>query len=110
MSRNAKRCRRRDCNAEIVFFRSPFTGNLRAFVAAPRDGHDPGGAFPVWGRTAYKFPVLVELIQVQRECSDVEAASEVRDMPWHSIHDCAGTPPASTTHPVDEPEKEATHP
>lgn len=102
-------CKRDECGAEIAFFRSPFTGNVRAFAARPLDGRDPGaGAYPVLGRTAYLFPVLVELIQVQRECSDVEAEAEVRDMPWHALHDCSTSSPRSTDHPTTE--KETTHP
>lgn len=104
--RAAARCRRDGCNAEIAFFRSPHTGNVRAFDATPLDGRSPTpDAFPVYSRTAYKFPVLVELIQVQRQCSDVEAEAEVRDMPWHTLHDCDGTDQSSTT-----TEKENTHP
>ena len=103
--RRATHCNRDGCGAEIAFFRSPFTGNLRAFNARPVDGRNPGpGAYPVMGRSAYKFPVLVELIQVQRECTDVEAETEVRDMPWHTLHDCSSSSPHRDTH-----EKETTH-
>lgn len=110
-NRAPARCRRTGCGAEIAFFRSPFTGNVRAFDAKPIDGRNPTpDAYPIYSRTAYKFAVLVELIQVQRQCSDVEAEAEVRDMPWHTIHDCTGLPPASTTDPDHEPEKEITHP
>ncbi len=78
------------CKVPVVFFRSPFTGNLRTFDPKPVDGHHALAvkAFPVMGRTAYKFSPLVELIQIQRECSEPEAEDEVRDMPWHFIHDC----------------------
>lgn len=100
--RRPARCRGTDCGAPIVFFRSPYTGNTRAFDPTPVDGHDPGPglAFPVMGQAAYKVPVLVELLQVQRQCSDAEAAEEVRDMPWHRIHQCT-TPPTTEgeTHP-----------
>lgn len=90
MGHRTTRCKSEGCDQELAFYRSPFTGNLRAFDARPVDGRNPvPGSYPVLGRTAYKFPVLVELIQVQRECTDVEAESEVRDMPWHTIHDCS---------------------
>ena len=83
------RCR--TCREEIDFFRSPFTGNVRAFDIAPVDPTHPLAgvrAFPVLGRAAYKQADLVEVVQVQRGCSDVEAADEIRDMPWHLLHDC----------------------
>ena len=106
MGRRVARCRRDGCDAEIAFFRSPFTGNVRAFDARPVDGRDPRTttAFPVMGRQAYKFPDLVELVQVQRQCTDVEAEAEVRDMPWHTLHDCATDSDTTTT------EEENTHP
>ncbi len=110
-SGRASRCKRDGCGAEIVFFRSPYTGNLRAFDARPLDGRDPGmDAFPVLGRTAYKFPVLVELIQVQRQGADVEAEREVRDMPWHALHNCTNSSTHTETHHRVEAEKETTHP
>lgn len=66
---------------------------MRTFDPKPVDGRHPSAvtAFPVMGRTAYKRTDLVDVIQLQRECSDVEAADEVRDMPWHFIHDCTTT-------------------
>lgn len=83
------------CGAHVVFFGSPFTGKRRTFdPTSVDDTHPLAGvkAFPVLGGTrAYKQADLVELLQVQRRCSDVEAADEVRDMPWHVVHEC---PPA----------------
>lgn len=88
MAERLARCR--TCKDPVAFFRSPYTGNVRTFDPNPVDGRDPLAvkAFPVLGRAAYKFSALVELIQVQRECSDAEAEDEVRDMPWHFLHDC----------------------
>lgn len=98
MPSRVARCR--TCHDPVVFFRSPFTGNVRTFDPKPVDGHHDLAvkAFPVLGRAAYKFAPLVELIQIQRECSDTEAEAEVRDMPWHFIHDCT-TPPEKETQP-----------
>ena len=83
------------CKAPVVFYRSPFTGKVRTFEAKPVEpSHPLAGvkAFPVLGGTAaYKPAELVELLQVQRQCSDAEASNEVRDMPWHLIHDCPPT-------------------
>lgn len=80
------------CSAHIVFFRSPFTGKRRTFDPAPVTGlHPLAGvkAFPVLGGTAaYRPAHLAEMLQVQRMCSDAEAADEVQDMPWHLIHEC----------------------
>ncbi|SDC45232.1 hypothetical protein [Nocardioides lianchengensis] len=94
MPRGPAKCR--TCRRPVVFLRSPFTGNVRTFDPTPVDGHHPlaVNAFPVMGRTAYKVVDLVELIQVQRQCSDVEADAEVRDMPWHVPHEC--TTPSTT--------------
>lgn len=80
------------CSAAVVFFRSPFTGKPRTFEAKPVEpSHPLAGvkAFPILGGTAaYKPADLVEHLQVQRQCSDLEAAAEVQDMPWHLIHEC----------------------
>lgn len=80
------------CGAHVVFFRSPFTGKTRTFEATPVEpSHPLAGvkAFPVLGGTAaYRPAHLAEMLQVQRMCSDAEAADEVRDMPWHLIHEC----------------------
>ena len=81
----------RGCHAPVVFFRSPFTPNLRTFDPTPVTGvHPLAGvkAFPVQGRAAYKPPHLAELLQVQRSCSDTDAAAEVQDMTWHLLHEC----------------------
>lgn len=82
-----------------MFLGSPFTGKRRTFDPTPvTDEHPLAGikAFPVLGGTrAYKPAELVEHLMVQRQCSDVEAAAEVRDMPWHVVHEC---------HPADNPD------
>jgi hypothetical protein len=78
-----------------VFYRSPFTGNVRTFDPTPVEpSHPLAGvkAFPVLGGTAaYRPGDLVELLQVQREATETEAADEVRDMPWHLFHECPPT-------------------
>lgn len=107
-ARGTARCR--TCDAPVAFFRSPFTARLRTFDPTPIDGHHPLAvdAFPVLGRSAFKFAELVEHIQVQRQCSTDEAAAEVRDMPWHRLHTHsidADDQPAAT-----HPEKETHHP
>lgn len=80
------------CRAHVVFYRSPFTGKVRTFEAKPVEpSHPLAGvkAFPVLGGTAaYKPADLVEHLMVQRQCSEVEAADEVRDVPWHLLHEC----------------------
>lgn len=90
--RGPARCK--DCRAHVVFYRSPFTGKVRTFEAKPVEpSHPLAGvkAFPVLGGTAaYRPAHLAEMLQVQRMCSDAEAADEVRDMPWYLIHDCHG--------------------
>lgn len=82
------------CSAPVVFFRSPFTGKQRTFDPAPVEpSHPLAGvkAFPILGGTAaYRPAHLAEMLQVQRMCSDAEAAAEVQDMPWHLVHECAG--------------------
>lgn len=91
MTRKAPRCR--VCQQPVTFFRSPFTGNVRTFDPVPVDeSHPLAGvkAFPVLGGTAaYRPGELTELLQVQREVTASEAADEVRDMPWHLIHECS---------------------
>lgn len=95
MTRRLPRCR--TCTRPVVFFRSPFTGKPRTFEPTPvGPSHPLAGvkAFPVLGGTAaYKPADLVELLQVQREATETEAADEVRDMPWHLFHEC----PTDTT-------------
>lgn len=93
MSRRRGPARCRDCGTPVVFLRSPFTGSMRPFNPTPVDGRDPLAvtAYPVLGRAAFKYADLVEHIQIQRGCSDTEAADEVRDMPWRFIHDCTTT-------------------
>lgn len=80
------------CSAPVVFFRSPFTGKTRTFEAKPVEpSHPLAGvkAFPVLGGSAaYRPAHLAEVLQVQRMCSDAEAAAEVQDMPWHLLHEC----------------------
>jgi hypothetical protein len=97
--RPAGQLRCSNCKAPITFFASPFTGSRRPFNPKALDGHDllAGQAFPVMSGRAYKLPDLIEVIQVQRECSSTEAEAEVRDMPWHTIHACEPTtaPPAT---------------
>ena len=88
MSPNLPRCR--DCDARITFLGSPFTGNKRAFDATPVDGRDQAGlGYPVLSGRAYVVRELAELLMVQRECTEVEALEEVRDMPHYRLHECA---------------------
>lgn len=103
MSRRLTRCR--FCQGPVEFYASPFTGKPRKFDAAPIDGHHPHAvkAFPVLSGRAYRFHELAAVIQVQRECSDTEAEAEVRDMPWHTPHDCPNTPLNTTTGEVTTP-------
>lgn len=93
--RKAAKCR--ECQAPVEFFRSPFTGNVRTFDPTPvTESHPLAGvrAFPVLGGTAaYRPADLVELLMVQRHATETEVADEIRDMPWHLLHDC---PPSST--------------
>jgi hypothetical protein len=87
--RRGPRCR--DCDAPVIFLRSPFTGNYRTFEAIPVEpSHPLAGvrAFPVLSRTAYRPADLAEQLQIQRQCSRSEAEDEVQDMPWHLIHEC----------------------
>lgn len=88
--RRQARCR--SCDAPIVFFRSPFTANVRTFDRTPVDADHPLAgvkAFPVLGGTAaYRPAHLAEMLQVQRMCSDEAAYAEVRDMAWFLLHEC----------------------
>lgn len=88
--RGPTRCR--TCRQPVVFFRSPFAGNPCPFEPTPVEpSHPLAGvkAFPVLGGThAYRPGDLTDLLQVQREVTQTEAADEVRDMPWHLIHEC----------------------
>lgn len=90
--RGPARCRESNCKAPVVFFRSPYTGRPRTFDPSPVDADHPLAgvrAFPVLGGSAaYKPAELVGVLQVQRECSTAEAEAEIRDMPWHLIHEC----------------------
>lgn len=76
------------CKAPIAFYGSPFTGSPRPFNPRPVDPHTVQGAYPVMSRRAYRLDELVEVIQVQRECSAEEASDEIYDMPWHTLHAC----------------------
>lgn len=106
MGNRVVRCR--SCQAPVVFFRSPFTRNVRTFDPDPVDGtHVLAGvrAFPVTGVKAHRPAHLAEQIQVQRHCTDEQAMDEVRDMPWHLLHECPPDPthdPAPSTTTVKE--------
>lgn len=77
------------CKERITFFGSPFTGNTRAFDPTPVDPRTyPGVAYPVMSGRAYRFLDLVEVTQVRLELSSDEAEQQVRDMPWHVLHQC----------------------
>ncbi|WP_181312492.1 hypothetical protein [Nocardioides campestrisoli] len=75
-----------------MFFRSPFTSQVRTFDPKPVDSSHPLAgvtAFPVLGGTAaYRPAALADHLQVQRGCSLPEASAEVLDMPWHLLHEC----------------------
>jgi hypothetical protein len=85
----AARCR--SCKAPVVFFRSPFTGNVRAFNPKPIDMRTPlvEAAYPVLNRRAYKLHDVIEELVVVRRCSTAEAEEEARDLPWHTLHACS---------------------
>lgn len=93
MSRRPARCR--TCHRPVAFFRSPFTNQVRTFDPAdvgPRHPLAGVRAFPVLGGTAaYKPADLTEVLMVQRHATATEAAEEVRDMPWHLLHQCPNT-------------------
>lgn len=97
--RGPARCN--SCQAQVVFFRSPFTSRPRTFDPKPVEpSHALAGvkAFPVLGGTAaYQVDELVQLLQVQRSCTRHEAEVEVWDLPWHRLHQCdrAATPAES---------------
>lgn len=82
----------RSCGAPVVFYRSPFTANVRTFDQTPVTADHPLAGvktFPVLGGTsAYRPAHLAEMLQVQRMCTDTEAADEVRDLPWFRLHEC----------------------
>ena len=82
----------RACGVPVVFYRSPFTRNVRTFDQTPvTSAHPLAGvkAFPVLGGTAaYRPTHLAEMLQVQRMCTDTEALAEVNDLPWHRFHEC----------------------
>lgn len=82
------RCR--NCKAPVAFFRSPFTGNVRAFNPKPVDmrTQQVEAAYPVWNLRAYKLRDLVEDLLVARRCSHAEAEEEAHDLPWHTLHAC----------------------
>lgn len=86
----------------MLFLRSPFTTNVRTFDTTPVEpSHPLAGvkAFPVLGGTAaYKPADLVDLFQVQRQCSDADAAREVQDVPWHLLHECPAEGPTTPTY------------
>lgn len=86
------RCR--DCDAPVEFFLSPYTGRWRTFNPKPvnlREGlHER--AYPVEGRRAWKYTELVEELMGRLGLAHAEAEAEVRDMPWHSLHDCPNRP------------------
>lgn len=98
--RGPARCRK--CRTPIAFFRSPFTDSPRAFELQPVDATHPLAgvkAFPVHnGVKAYRPHHLAELIQVRQHCSDEDAMAEVRDMPWHLLHE----------HPADNDDGDTT--
>ncbi len=90
--RGPARCR--SCQHPVVFFRSPFTLNVRTFDPKPvTSGHPLAGvkAFPVLGRAAFKPADLADLFQQQRQTSLTEAEKEVADSPWFVLHECPDT-------------------
>jgi len=87
--RGPPRCR--DCNAPVVFFRSPSTGTWRPFAPRPVDPSQqhPGPAYPVEGNVwAWPYRDLVEDLMVRHRYSQAEAEDEAHDLPWHIPHDC----------------------
>lgn len=77
-----------------MFYRSPFTGNLRTWEAKPVEpSHPLAGvkAFPILSRTAYRPSDLADHLQVLRETTRAEAEQEVQDIPWHLLHECPTT-------------------
>lgn len=75
----------------MIFLFSPFTAALRTFDPRPVEpSHPLAGvkAFPVLSKRAYRPSELVELLQVQRECTAADAQDEIQDLPWHLIHEC----------------------
>lgn len=89
-SRRQVPARCRNCKAPVVFFRSPFTSNVRAFNPKPVDMRTPlvDAAYPVLGRQAYKFADVVDELTALRRCSTAEAEEEAQDLPWHTLHAC----------------------
>lgn len=84
-----------DCRLPVVFFRSPFTGQLRTFNPKPVDMRQQlAGAYPVYAGRAWKLADLVEEPMVIRRCSHEEARAEATDLPWHTLHACPGREPA----------------
>lgn len=77
------------CRLPVVFFRSPFTGALRAFNPKPADMRQQlAGAHPVYAGRAWRLADLVEELMVVRRCSHEEAKEEALDVPWHTLHAC----------------------
>ena len=83
--------RGRGCDAPVVFFRSPFTGNPRTFDPKPVEPSDPRAgatAFPIFSGRAHRPGDLVDVLMPLRECTASEAEAEIQDLPWHLIHEC----------------------
>lgn len=86
------RCK--DCNAPVVFFRSPFTGGWRPFEAKPMSpGRQHAEAFPIENNVrAWLYRDLVEDLMVRRGIGRQEAEDEAHAMPWHVVHNCPNRP------------------
>ena len=94
----------RTCRAQVAFFRSPFTGQVRAFNPKPIDMRTPmvEAAYPVYGRSAYRLADVVDLLMAERLCTRAEAEEEARDLPWHTFHACADDWGRSDNHHTDD--------
>lgn len=84
-----------DCNAVIVFFRSPITDQLRPFDPRPVDPFQQRAvaAYPVLnGHTAWTLEDFVEHRMVHLGVTREEAEDEAHDLPWHIPHHCPNRP------------------
>lgn len=82
------------CGAPFVWIRAPGTGNWCPFDPSPVDrrGLQTRVAYPVEAERAWYPRDLIEDLMIRRHITEAEAAVEVDDMPWHTIHDCSLSP------------------
>jgi len=96
MSPRRKRlgARCRSCGAPVVFFRSPFTSNVRTFDPEVLEASHPltgVKVFPVLVKAAMRPGDLVALLRERHGLTQIQAETEAAAHPHYRLHDCEPT-------------------